>query len=75
MWLVVEALHPDCQDYTAAVLVPSRLGQELFAGWRQLIADLGAVPRCLVWDGEGVIGGWRAGRPELTAGCQASPAG
>ena len=25
----------------------------------------------LVWDGEGAIGRWRAGRPELTADCQA----
>jgi transposase len=29
------------------------------------------VPRVLVWDGEGAIGRWRAGRPELTAECQA----
>ena len=40
-------------------------------GWWQLIAGLGAVPRVLVWDGEGAIGRWRAGRPELTADCQA----
>ena len=30
-----------------------------------------AVPRALVWDGEGAIGRWRAGKPELTAECQA----
>jgi transposase len=29
------------------------------------------VPRVLVWDGEGAIGRWRAGKPELTAECQA----
>jgi transposase len=29
------------------------------------------VPRVLAWDGEGAIGRWRAGNPELTAGCQA----
>ena len=33
--------------------------------------QLGAVPRALVWDGEGAIGRWRAGRAELTAECQA----
>jgi transposase len=32
---------------------------------------LGAVPRALVWDGEGVIGRWRSGRVELTSECQA----
>jgi len=29
------------------------------------------VPRVLVWDGEGAIGRWRAGRVELTVECQA----
>jgi hypothetical protein len=53
------------------VLVPSRAAEDLFAGWWQLIDALGAVPRALVWDGEGAIGRWRAGRPELTGECQA----
>lgn len=48
-----------------AVLVPTRHAQDLFAGWWQLIAGLGTVPRVLVWDGEGAIGRWRAGKPEL----------
>jgi transposase len=54
-----------------AVLIPSRKAEDLFAGWWQLIAGLGAVPRVLVWDGEGAIGRWRAGRAELTVECQA----
>ena len=54
-----------------AVLIPTRTAADLFAGWWQLISVLGAVPRVLVWDGEGAIGRWRAGRPELTADCQA----
>jgi transposase len=57
--------------WLAAVLVPSRTAADLFAGWWQLICGLGAVPRVLVWDGEGAIGRWRGGRPELTAACQA----
>jgi transposase len=32
---------------------------------------LGAVPRALVWDGEGAIGRWRGGKVELTGECQA----
>jgi transposase len=36
-----------------------------------LIERLAAVPRVLVWDGEGAIGRWRAGRVELTQECQA----
>jgi hypothetical protein len=53
------------------VLIPSRRAEDLFAGWWQLISGLRAVPRTLVWDGEGAIGRWRAGRGELTADCQA----
>jgi hypothetical protein len=30
-----------------------------------------ATPRVLVWDGEGVVGRWRARQPELTAACHA----
>ncbi len=54
-----------------AVLVPSRSAEDLFAGWWQLIAALGAVPRTLVWDGEGAVGRWRGSRQELTPACQA----
>jgi transposase len=57
--------------WLSAVLIPSRSAEDLFAGWWQLIEALGAVPRVLVWDGEGAIGRWRAGKPELTAECQA----
>jgi transposase len=57
--------------WAAAVLIPSRAGEDLLAGWWQLLAGLGAVPRVLVWDGEGAVGRWRAGRSELTAECQA----
>jgi transposase len=57
--------------WLSAVLIPSRCSQDLFAGWWQLIAALGSVPRVLVWDGEGAIGRWRAGHVELTGECQA----
>jgi len=56
--------------WASAVLVPTRRAEDLFAGWWQLIAGLGAVPRALVWDGEGAIGRWRGRRSELTAECQ-----
>jgi hypothetical protein len=57
--------------WAGAVLIPSRAAEDLFAGWWQLIASLGAVPRALAWDGEGAVGRWRGGRSELTADCQA----
>ena len=57
--------------WLSAVLIPSRRAEDLFAGWWRLIEQLGAVPRVLVWDGEGAIGRWRGGRSELTAECQA----
>jgi transposase len=52
------------------LLVPTRGAEDLFAGSWQLLTELGAVPRVLVWDGEGAIGRWRAGKPELTEACQ-----
>jgi transposase len=57
--------------WLSGLLIPTRSAVDLFAGWWQLIERLGAVPRVLVWDGEGAIGRWRAGRVELTAECQA----
>jgi transposase len=57
--------------FVSAVLVPSRAAEDLYAGWWQLIAALGSVPRVLVWDGEGAVGRWRNKRPELTGHCQA----
>ena len=56
--------------WASALLVPSRCAEDLFAGWWQLIETLGAVPRTLVWDGEGAVGRRRGGRTELTADCQ-----
>jgi transposase len=57
--------------WLSAVLIPSRQAEDLFAGWWQLVDGLGAVPRTLVWDGEGAVGRWRSGKPELTRDCQA----
>ena len=56
--------------FASAVLVPSRTAEDLYAGWWQLIEQLGAVPRVLVWDGEGAVGRWRGKRIELTQACQ-----
>ncbi|MGV0724052.1 IS21 family transposase [Mycolicibacterium elephantis] len=57
--------------WISAMLLPSRRAEDLFAGWWQLISALGAVPRTLVWDGEGAIGRNRGGRIELTRDCHA----
>ena len=54
--------------WASAVLIPARDAEDLFAGWWQLISALGAVPRLLVWDGEGAIG---RHPDKLTAECQA----
>ena len=57
--------------FALATLLPSRSAEDLYAGWWQLISQLGAVPKVLVWDGEGAVGRWRARQVELTADCQA----
>ena len=54
-----------------ARLIPTRRAEDPFAGcWRHL-SMLGGVPRLLVWDGEGAVGGYAGGRNTLTAECQA----
>jgi transposase len=57
--------------YVGGLLIPSRSAEDLFAGWWRLIARLGAVPRTLVWDGEGAVGRYRRGGSVLTAETQA----
>jgi hypothetical protein len=57
--------------WLSAVLIPSRSAEDLYAGWWKHLAALGAVPRVLVWDGEGAIGKWRGGHSVLTRDCQA----
>src|SRR6266511_2875026 len=63
--------------WLSARLLPSRTAEDLFAGWWRLIQGLGAVPRVLVWDGEGAVGQRRRRVTVLTqqalgsAGCLA----
>src|SRR5690242_13114614 len=57
--------------WLSAVLIPNRGVEDLLTGWWQLIETLGAVPRLLVWDGEGAIGRYRPVDSALTRECQA----
>jgi transposase len=52
--------------WLTARLIPSRAAEDLFAGWWWLLAQLGAVPRVLVWDGEGAVGQRRRRQTVLT---------
>ncbi len=53
-----------------ALLIPNRHGEDLYAGWWRGLARLGAVPRVLVWDGEGAVGEYAGGRNKATGECQ-----
>jgi transposase len=57
--------------WLCARLLPSRCAEDLFAGWWQLLAQLGAAPRVLVWDGEGAVGKRRRRATVLTEQAQA----
>jgi len=57
--------------WLAARLIPSRVAEDPFAGWWELIAGLGAVPRVLVWDGEGAVGQRRRRTTVLTEAAHA----
>jgi transposase len=52
--------------WIAARMLPSRSAADLIAGHWRLLAELGSVPRALVWDNEGAVGSWRPGGPRLT---------
>ncbi len=54
-----------------ARLIPTRRAEDLYAGWWAHLARLGAIPRTLVWDGEGAVGAYGGGRNKLTVECQA----
>jgi transposase len=56
--------------WASGLLVPTRRAEDLYAGWWRLLEQLAAVPRVLVWDGEGAVGRWRARQPLLTTACQ-----
>ena len=47
----------------------------MFAGWWQLISELGAVPRVLVWDGEGAIGQLTTSRMQSLRASRLCPLG
>ena len=51
---------------SAGMMIPSRNAGDLLAGQWRLISGWGRVPKALVWDNEGAVGSWRAGRPQLT---------
>jgi transposase len=52
-----------------ARLIPTRCAEDLYCGWWQHLSRLGAVPRVLVWDGEGAVGEYAGGRNKLTREC------
>ena len=54
-----------------ARLIPTRRAEDLYCGWWQHLLELDAVPRVLVWDGEGAVGAYGGGRNKLTAECHA----
>ena len=55
--------------WLSAVLIPIAAARRICSpGWWQLLVGLGAVPRVLVWDGEGAVGRWRARAAEADRG-------
>jgi len=52
--------------FMAAFMVPSRAGHDVLWGMLRCLEQIGAVPRTIVWDGEGCIGQWRRGKEVYT---------
>jgi O-antigen/teichoic acid export membrane protein len=57
--------------WLSARLIPSRHTEDVLAGWWALIAELGAVPRTLIWHSEEAIGWEAGGQSHVTASCRA----
>jgi transposase len=57
--------------WLSARLIPSRAAEDLFAGWWQLLEQLGGVPKALVWDQEAAIGKRRGRVTVLTEAAHA----
>ena len=51
--LVITCAH---SRFTLAMMIPTRTTQDLLAGMWELLTQLGAVPRRLIWDNESGIG-------------------
>ena len=56
--------------WLSAILIPSTRPEDLFAGWWELIAGLGAVPHMLTSHSEDAIGWRKGGQVEITAECE-----
>lgn len=64
---VADALiYADMHCGLAARMIPSREAPDVILGQREVLHQLGAVPRALVWDNESAVGCWRNGKPQLT---------
>ena len=48
-----------------ARMIPTRQAEDLIAGHWAVLQAMGAVPKELVWDNEGAVGSWQAGKPKL----------
>jgi transposase len=52
--------------FMAAWMVPTRAAHDVLWGMLHCFEQIGALPRTVVWDGEGCIGQWRQGRESYT---------
>ncbi len=68
--LPVLIMITDYSRWLSAVLVPSRHPEDLFAGWWELIADLGAVPHMLTSHNVEAIGSRKNGGAQIAAQCE-----
>ena len=56
--------------WLSAILIPTRRPEDLFAGWWELLVELGAVPRLFTSPSEDPIGWWSDGQTQITAECR-----
>ncbi|MGI9621233.1 MAG: IS21 family transposase [Acidimicrobiales bacterium] len=65
LWCVVGV--PGFSRLIGAWMVQTRAAHDVLGAMSEVLGQLGGVPRLLVWDQEGCIGQWKAGKEVLTA--------
>jgi transposase len=68
LWVITGVLG--FSRYLGGWMIPSRQAHDVLSGHLEVLGQLGALPRRVVWDQEGAIGQWRGGKMVFTPAFQ-----
>jgi transposase len=65
LWVIAGVLG--FSRFTGGWMIPTRQAHDVLSGHLEVLCQFGALPRRVVWDQEGAIGQWRAGKQVFSA--------